>query len=684
MQIKSTINAFAALLLMQLGSVNQMWAGDVTTLYERGYETAWTSADVAEGEWVGTGNVSGDPAVLTVSGGNSVVKTLSYTGAPILTYDAVWNIGSKSGKNDAANRCIFKIGDIASFEHYPRSASNWARVVVNGTEIKKITGNPVAANALWTIHMVVNTYTHVITEFTVSSDNEAMTVSLSDIEEEKRTLPNTSVYNTLTLATEKGTNPTTSLNKIQVQQETQDVASYSYTVNYKEGDNVVKTVTGSLAEGSAIPVLTALDGEDVYEGNHYLIVDDVPSWTISSTEAENVHDVAVRVPYSTTVNVYYVVDGVKDAEPSSTLNYTETDAKVAQWHYYFPYYITRDSKWYKATLKNGTDFGETDTFNTTGGTLTKEVEYIFDADVAYFGESQWTGDTGITYSNGERSSGKSNQSYTYNDIALSAGTYEMIVPGISYSTCTVKMGDTEIGTIPQGGGSFVFEKANDDNVSFNFSGNMRQLDYFLIKKNPKATVTIGEAGFATYSNAKYALDFTSVDGLKAYAVKVNDAKDAVELTQVTSAVPSSTGLLLQGAAKSYDVPAVATAEALGDNDLIVTTGSTISKEDGYVYYGLRKLSTDEVGFAQMDLDSFTPSAGKAYLKVSEVVAARMAFLNLVGNGTTGIANVNANVCSASLLGSSKNANRVYDLQGRRVANMQKGLYIIGGKKLIVK
>ena len=39
---------------------------------------------------------------------------------------------------------------------------------------------------------------------------------------------------------------------IKVQQETQAIATYGYTVNYKEGSNVVKTVTGTQVEGALI------------------------------------------------------------------------------------------------------------------------------------------------------------------------------------------------------------------------------------------------------------------------------------------------------------------------------------------------------------------------------------------------------------------------------------------------
>ena len=71
--------------------------------------------------------------------------------------------------------------------------------------------------------------------------------------------------------------------------------------------------------------------------------------------------------------------------------------------------------------------------------------------------------------------------------------------------------------------------------------------------------------------------------------------------------------------------------------------------------------------------AFALDANKAYLAVPATVEAREGFV--FGDETTGINNVNANV----------NENQeVYDLQGRRVAQPTKGLYIVNGKKVLVK
>ena len=70
----------------------------------------------------------------------------------------------------------------------------------------------------------------------------------------------------------------------------------------------------------------------------------------------------------------------------------------------------------------------------------------------------------------------------------------------------------------------------------------------------------------------------------------------------------------------------------------------------------------------------TIPAGKAYLNV----AAAGSRLNIIfdDNNTTSISTI-AN-------SQEPTANSYYDLQGRRVAQPSKGLYIVNGKKVVVK
>ncbi|MBP5376617.1 MAG: hypothetical protein J6Y41_01460, partial [Bacteroidaceae bacterium] len=317
-----TLLVSAALLI---GGGSSAWAGEKTTLYHRATTTAdgatvWSGTDydgTSEGSW------TGDVTAVTLSSNaikiesnaenKSISKSLSYTGYPILTFDAVWNIGSKSGNNNAANRTYFMIGDQIRFQHYPRSATNWAKVTIGGNDIKQLDGSPVEASVDWTIHVVINTFTNTITEFTVSSSNSAFSMSLSDIPEAKRSLSSTSVYSTLTLGTEAGTKPVTSLKSIKVQSEKQ---VYQYTVNYKTNDeSIVKTVSAYNYPGETIPVERIITGDDSKE---YIVTDaDLPSQTIAddTDDAEiNIINLNVRKRYKCNLIVKNSFDDVIDED----------------------------------------------------------------------------------------------------------------------------------------------------------------------------------------------------------------------------------------------------------------------------------------------------------------------------------------------------------------------------------
>ena len=176
------------------------------------------------------------------------------------------------------------------------------------------------------------------------------------------------------------------------------------------------------------------------------------------------------------------------------------------------------------------------------------------------------------------------------------------------------------------------------------------------------TKTISAAGYATYYSS-YALDFSSADGLTAYVAKKSGA--VITFEKVTS-VPANTGVLLKGAAGKYTItttssPAEVTSELVGVTaDTSVDAGAFVLMNGEY-----------GVGFYKTK-NAFTVGANTAYLPAS--VAEGRSFIGFDNNTTTGIANVNLN----------DNNGQVYDLQGRKVAQPTKGLYILNGKKVMVK
>ena len=188
-------------------------------------------------------------------------------------------------------------------------------------------------------------------------------------------------------------------------------------------------------------------------------------------------------------------------------------------------------------------------------------------------------------------------------------------------------------------------------------------------KKPQ-TVTITDAEYATCVTTA-ATDFSKTDGIKAYIATVNAAKTKVELTEVTK-VAAGKPVILNGSAKDYTFHY--TTESTDDvsaNQLLVSDG-TVTGDENTIY--VLANGTNGVGFYLVENGSAI-TAGKAYLQVSGGAARQ--FIGFGDdNETTGIDNLTPAL--------SKGEGVYYDLQGRRVAQPAKGLYIKNGKKVIIK
>ena len=184
--------------------------------------------------------------------------------------------------------------------------------------------------------------------------------------------------------------------------------------------------------------------------------------------------------------------------------------------------------------------------------------------------------------------------------------------------------------------------------------------------------------YGTYVT-NYKLDFSSAEGITAYIAKgFNGAKDAILLKEV-SVVPADEPIIVKTDTKGASVSVPVTTSDPSDvslNALVAGDGTTAwNGTDGYTYY---YVASDEFHKAT----SGTLQSGKAYLKISSslvpVEEARSFGFVVDDEETTGV--------SASLnnKGQMKNDNVVYDLQGRRVAQPTKGLYIVNGRKFFKK
>ena len=225
-------------------------------------------------------------------------------------------------------------------------------------------------------------------------------------------------------------------------------------------------------------------------------------------------------------------------------------------------------------------------------------------------------------------------------------------------------------------GTETYEFVNKENAASNVNANLRNNGTFgfacyatgtggalsLYKKVSTETesITISNVGYRTYCSTS-ALDFSNT-GLTAYKATV--ANNQVTFTEVTK-VPAGQGVLLKGTQGSYDVPVIAEADELEGNAFVGVLEDTKVEDPIFVLMNGEK----GVGFYKTRV-AFTVGAHTAYLPYE--TGAR----NFIAIGeATAIEGIAAE---------KSFSGEVYNLQGQRVTNAVKGLYIVNGKKVVLK
>ncbi len=194
-----------------------------------------------------------------------------------------------------------------------------------------------------------------------------------------------------------------------------------------------------------------------------------------------------------------------------------------------------------------------------------------------------------------------------------------------------------------------------------------------------SSVTISDAGWATYSTgyagSGYGYTITGAD--KVYYVSAT-ANGYATLTEIASStiIPDGTGVIVKGS-DAFTVTTTSSTPATIEGNLL--TGTTVhtynfyytSDENKYEGYILAKPEGKDVGFYLSQ--SGTLATHKAFIPSTKVAGAN--FLGFTfDDENTGISSVSAN----------SKGSEIYNLAGQRQSQLQKGLNIVNGKKVLVK
>ena len=206
------------------------------------------------------------------------------------------------------------------------------------------------------------------------------------------------------------------------------------------------------------------------------------------------------------------------------------------------------------------------------------------------------------------------------------------------------------------------------------------------------TLSVSAAGYATMY-LDYAVEIPEGEGVEVYIASSVEG-DRLLMTQVTGVIPAETGVIVRAAIGDYTFTEIKGAYAAIEGNLLVgtTTNEYITAESGYKYYVLAR-KDGVVGMYRPSLNEdgqFLNNANKAYLALDvgklgifddevntdEEGGQLSNRLRFDFGGTTSIA--------PSTLNSQ--LSTIHDLHGCRITDTEglKGIYIVGGKKVVFK
>lgn len=201
-------------------------------------------------------------------------------------------------------------------------------------------------------------------------------------------------------------------------------------------------------------------------------------------------------------------------------------------------------------------------------------------------------------------------------------------------------------------------------------------NYLVSYTAPKSASLPATDGTANYATFSFSSD-KAVEFVDATVYAVNVVNGVLQLNEVTSKqVPAGTGVLLKSEKETAPYFYIDEADAIGNNLLMPASQEMSGISGSYKFY---KLAYDDydaktgLGF-YWGADKggvFNVKDGTAYLAVPNAVSVKGFLLD----GTpTVIEGVEA----------ENNTDVIYNLSGQRVQKAQRGLYIVNGKKLMVK
>ena len=212
-----------------------------------------------------------------------------------------------------------------------------------------------------------------------------------------------------------------------------------------------------------------------------------------------------------------------------------------------------------------------------------------------------------------------------------------------------------------------------------YQGGIDSPSAWYIVKVEEVDVALNSIGSDYYATLYLPFAYTLSDGTTAYTVAVNNDKESVTMTSVEGTIPAGTPVVLKGSSSSAVATIAADVDPLSATNQLTGTYETISvASGGNGNYFLARNNGEAAFLKYVGTDAATLGANRAYLDgslLSTQTPSNVFTLVFDDDDVTAIADV--------LNGQSSMVNEYRDLQGRKVAQPQRGqIYIVNGKKVL--
>lgn len=466
------------------------------------------------------------------------------------------------------------------------------------------------------------------------------------------------------------------------------VGSAPYTINYKYNGSAIDSENGNAEVGTAVDATYPVS---LWKDDVKYYIKDGEATTFDITGGTNTFDIDLRLAATDAVAT---INAKSDGTTVKTFTSAEgVEGEAVTVYFTHVAYDSANDKYY---VTSDTDYGKALTYGSS-----TDVNYILDETIVYYSEIEdLNSDDAAT---GNYSGGK--YSVPAPTTAYDLGTFPAAVYEVEgYNTVTsfawrglflrkansASEESVIIGLTAQTNGIMSGEFTLPTEMTVYYTGYTNaqgkinrgaELDYLIIRKTG-VVATIGETGWTSFASP-YALDLSGIDGGTAYYAS-SVGEESITMTTTDATVPAGEGLLLKGTAgATVTIPVAASGTAIEGNKLVGCTSAFEITANTAGYEGFYVLASNEgkaefqniKNWVETDNHTVTIPAGKAYIDASRTGSARSLSIVFEEEAVTGV---------NSVQGSGSKVNGYYDLQGRRVSQPTKGLYIMDGKKIIIK